>query len=79
MLHKYERSAWSSTVESNSALCGLQLTTLMEKREDVHTEILKTEQHALKIAAEAAFVVSPGPACGRLCHKVTFLGPIALT
>lgn len=44
----------------------MQLTTLMEKREDVHTEILKTEQHALKIAAEAAFVVRSCPSYGRL-------------
>lgn len=36
----------------------MQVTRLMEKREEVSTEILKHEQHTLKIAAEAAFVVS---------------------
>ena len=36
----------------------LQLTQLMEKREEVHMQILAIEQSALKIAAEAAFVVS---------------------
>ena len=50
-----------------------QVTHLMEKREEVSTEILRSEQRALKMAAEAAFVVS-----NRLAVKLCRTRPLKL-
>ncbi len=50
---------WDPSEVTKMSICWVQLTQLMEKRETVHAEVLTIEQSSLKIAAEAAFVVSP--------------------